>query len=83
MASKVEHLNRMRVKRFGEEAMRDYDENDPQTNLVDLLADAMHWCHKNGVSFDEACETARCHYAEESTEPPPAISARNTGKAAL
>ncbi len=34
-------------------------------NLVDLLADAMHWCEGFGEPFDEFCGTARTHFAEE------------------
>jgi hypothetical protein len=46
-------------------------ELDPNTVLVDLLADLMHWCDgerkkQRPVDFGLALEHARTHHAEES-----------------
>ncbi len=41
-----------------------YDEH--KTVLVDLLADMMHWCDRNNVSFDESVDTAEFHYTAET-----------------
>jgi hypothetical protein len=41
-----------------QQALTAYSRADTETNLVDFLADAMHWCHLNGHSFDDALDTA-------------------------
>lgn len=33
-----------------------------------MLADLMHWCDRNGMSFDDRLENARMHYAEETLD---------------
>jgi hypothetical protein len=35
---------------------------------VDLLADLMHWCDRNGCDFDVALERARYHYEAETRQ---------------
>lgn len=41
--------------------------DDPQTVLVDLLADLMHFSeHGDDVDFEKALEAARHHYDAES-----------------
>lgn len=37
----------------------------PETVLVDLLADLMHYCTTNGISFEESARTALMHYDAE------------------
>jgi hypothetical protein len=45
----------------------DYEPNgDERENLVDLLADAMHWCESFGEPFEEFCGTARMHFEAEA-----------------
>ena len=44
---------------------------DPDTVLVDLLTDLMHWCSarpttSQSIDFEWALERARAHYTEES-----------------
>ena len=34
-------------------------------NLVDFLADAMHFCHIHGHSFEHTLDTARMHFDAE------------------
>jgi hypothetical protein len=51
-----------------QQAITAYSDDDPYTNFVDLLADALHWCHVNGHSFTDAFETAVIHYDAEMTE---------------
>lgn len=46
-------------------AIADYSDDDTYTNLVDFLADAMHWCHANGHAFQNALETAGMHFDAE------------------
>jgi hypothetical protein len=48
------------------EIIAGYGNGDERENLVDLLTDAMHWCEGFGEPFDEFCDTARVHFAEES-----------------
>ena len=38
---------------------------DRVTNLVDLLADAMHWCRVEEVNFRKQLRIARKHFAKE------------------
>lgn len=45
----------------------DYDPNgDERENLVDLLADVLHWCDGCGEPFEEFYGTARIHFAAET-----------------
>ena len=43
-----------------QQAITAYSDDDTYTNLVDFLADAMHWCDLHGHSFRDALDTARC-----------------------
>lgn len=47
-------------------ALRPYlDESEPETAVVDLLADIMHWCREHDVDY-YACEgSAAMHYEAE------------------
>ena len=49
------------------EIIAGYGDGDERENLVDLLADAMHWCDGFGEPFDEFCGTAGVHFAQEVT----------------
>lgn len=48
------------------EAQRAIPGADPDECLVDLLGNLMHWCDRNGQSFDDALATARMHYEAET-----------------
>ncbi len=39
--------------------------DDPHTTLVDLLADAMHWCDRADIDFHRALVQAYRHYFYE------------------
>jgi molybdopterin-guanine dinucleotide biosynthesis protein len=39
---------------------------EPETILHDLLCDLMHWCDRNGVSFDAKIADAATTYFEET-----------------
>jgi hypothetical protein len=41
---------------------------DLHTNLVDWLADAMHWCHRNDHDIAAAFDVARTHFVAELDE---------------
>ena len=56
--------NQQRAARC-EQAIAAYSGDDAYTNLVDFLADAMHFCHVNGHSFHDALDTARMHFDAE------------------
>jgi hypothetical protein len=63
-------LNRYRSCRFGR-ALRAYDTAfEPIACLVDLLADARHWCDRHGASYVELDRTAHRHYLEEVAAAP-------------
>ena len=42
--------------------------DDQYTNLIDLLADAMHWCNLNDEDFDDVLRIARLHFEAEKDE---------------
>jgi hypothetical protein len=48
-----------------QQAITSYSDDDAYTNLVDFLADAMHYCHLHGPSFRDALDTAKMHFAAE------------------
>jgi hypothetical protein len=50
-----------------EQAISAYSDDDTYTNLVDFLADAMHYCHFHGHSFNDALDTAVMHFDAETT----------------
>ncbi len=39
--------------------------DDQHTNVIDLLADILHWCELNGVDFEDTLRTARSHFDAE------------------
>jgi hypothetical protein len=46
-------------------ALAAYSNDDNFTNLVDFLADAMHWCDASGEDFHHALCIAAKHYIAE------------------
>ena len=56
--------NENRASRF-DEVVAKYGDDSPDTNLIDLLADAMHWSDANGVDFHIALAQACRHYIHE------------------
>ena len=46
-------------------AITAYSDDDAYTNLVDFLADAMHWCQLHGHAFSDAHGTALMHFEAE------------------
>lgn len=48
-----------------ERAISVYSADDSSTNLVDFLADAMHWCDSTGQDFHLALAQACRHYIQE------------------
>jgi hypothetical protein len=53
-----------RVERC-DQLLRDYSDDLRESNLIDLLADAMHWCQAKGEDFDKSLELARTHHVAE------------------
>jgi hypothetical protein len=47
------------------QALSAYSVDDQYSNLVDFLADAMHFCHQGGHSFRKALDTALMHFDSE------------------
>lgn len=62
-----EPSNEERVERFAE-LLPTYPDTDDHSNLIDILADAMHWCKANGESFEDALRSAKGHFRTEVTE---------------
>ena len=56
--------NASRAKRCAEAVAR-YGDDMPEANLIDLLADAMHWCDHTGSDFHIALAQACRHYIHE------------------
>jgi uncharacterized protein YcgI (DUF1989 family) len=48
-----------------QQAVTSYSDDDTYTNLVDFLADAMHWADANGEDFHIALAQACRHYINE------------------
>jgi hypothetical protein len=48
-----------------QEAITAYSDDDNYSNLVDFLADAMHFCHLQGHSFRDTLDTALVHFDAE------------------
>ena len=47
------------------DALIGYADDGLFTNLIDLLADAMHWCDESGEDFHYALPVAGKHYLAE------------------
>jgi hypothetical protein len=63
--------NAQRSNRFEAAMMSLHEEygDDPQAVLIDLLADARHWCDAHGESFAELDRLAYRHYLAEVHQP--------------
>jgi hypothetical protein len=44
-----------------------YGDDMAEANLIDLLADAMHWCKQYGHDFEYCLRLAREHFDTESS----------------
>jgi hypothetical protein len=51
-----------------QQALTAYSDDDAHTNLVDFLADVMHFCRSNALDFDALLQTAAHHYQTEIIE---------------
>lgn len=61
----MEPTNHQRADRF-EAMLQTYDTDDTDSGcLTDVLADARHWCDREGLSYREHDERAHTHYLEE------------------
>jgi hypothetical protein len=58
--------NRDRAARL-DEILPLYPE-DQHTNVIDLLADLLHWCELNRVDFEDTLRIARMHFEAERDE---------------
>ena len=56
--------NKNRSTRF-DEVVRTYGDDEADSNLIDLLADAMHWCDHTGRDFHISLAMACRHYIHE------------------
>jgi hypothetical protein len=52
------------------QAITAYSDDDRFVCLIDLLADAMHWCDANGEDFHYALCVAGKHYLAELNDEP-------------
>lgn len=57
-------LNPQRVERC-QAALSRYSDDNPFSGLIDLLADAMHWCDATGQDFHYALCVAGKHFVAE------------------
>ena len=57
--------NETRASRFDESSRHLRRRRRSDTNLIDLLADAMHWCDHTGRDFHIALAQACRHYIHE------------------
>lgn len=49
-------------------AISEYGDDLPEPNLVDFLADAMHFCRSSSLEFDRILGRARMHFEAEHAE---------------
>jgi hypothetical protein len=61
--------NEVRIRRFAE-VLPYYPHTDDYTNATDLLADCIHWCKREGVSFEDLLTVARDHFTTEWAQQP-------------
>ena len=60
--------NSHRTRRFGH-VLRHYETDDTDRGcLIDLLADARHWCDQHGENYAELDRIAYGHYLAEFVE---------------
>jgi hypothetical protein len=45
--------------------LNDYEHNELETNITDLLADLLHLCKINDINFDTRMASARMHFDAE------------------
>lgn len=50
-----------------ETAIAGYGDDLPESNLIDFLSDAMHWCQASGLDFDAKLDMARGHFSAETS----------------
>jgi hypothetical protein len=62
-----DQLFQHRVERC-ESALTAYSDDDCFTGLIDLLADAMHWCDASREDFGYALAQAGRHYIHERND---------------
>lgn len=55
------------LKEFASITGMDTAGEDDETIFGDLLADMMHWCDRNSVSFEAMLERARSNYEAETS----------------
>ena len=65
MQTRNSDANAIRAARVGRILNRSRMGDDLATSLVDLLADAMHWCDLEGEDFHWALAQACRHYVHE------------------
>lgn len=61
----MKFTNKHRAARIGKVLARYQTGDTVADNLVDLLADARHWCDRNGQDFAELDRLAYDHYVSE------------------
>ncbi|MBY0461255.1 MAG: hypothetical protein K2V38_28355 [Gemmataceae bacterium] len=67
MALQAPTPNDRRARRIGHILKWCSDWDAPPEGLIDLLADARHWCDRHGHSFAHLNRLASHHYAAEVT----------------
>lgn len=60
--------NTERVRRFETSLTRYCDDHDTVANLIDLLADARHWCDLHQQCYGDLDRIAHYHYLAELSE---------------
>lgn len=47
-------------------SISEYGDDIDESNLIDFLADAMHWCRQYGQDFERCLRLAREHFEAET-----------------
>ena len=60
--------NKDRAEKILDFLIMDYDGDDDEASITDLLADLLHFCHQKNIEFDDILETAVMHFNTELAE---------------
>jgi hypothetical protein len=58
--------NKERANRVA--SLLSHEGTDTAETLIDVLADAMHWCERNDIDFDRLLNMASMHFNTERNE---------------
>lgn len=61
----AQRANEERTETIRNVIQRYYEDEDVETNIIDLLSDIRHLCEADGVDFDNCARISEDHFSEE------------------